>query len=56
MVANHLSSWNHVAATNHGKKNNSPYEYVSPYLLCKMNNKLPLQSSSISNATSQPGT
>jgi hypothetical protein len=43
MDANHISSWNHVAATYHGKTNNSPCGYVSPYLLCKMNNMLPLQ-------------
>jgi hypothetical protein len=47
MASNHLSAWNHVVATNHGKKNNSPY------LLCKMNNMLPLQSAYASNTTAQ---
>ena len=43
-----LSSWNH------GKKNDPAYGYVSPYLLCNMNNMLPLQYSSAANDTSQP--
>jgi hypothetical protein len=43
-----ISSWNH------GKKNESTYGYVSPCLLCNMNNILPMQYDSTANATAQP--
>jgi hypothetical protein len=43
-----LSSWNH------GKKNVSPYGYVSPHLLYNIKNMLPLQYASAANATAQP--
>jgi hypothetical protein len=53
MATNHISSWNDVAKTNHGKKNKSPCWYVSPYLLCKMKNMLQLQCDFVANATAQ---
>jgi hypothetical protein len=42
-----LSSWNH------GKKNESPYGYVSPYIFFNMNNMLPLKYDFDANATAQ---
>jgi hypothetical protein len=39
---------------NHGNKSDSPYGYVSPYILCNMNNTLPLQYAYVVNAIAQP--